>query len=390
MNIEQIRKDTPNCSDKIFLNSAGSSLMPKMVVKKINEYLFEEEKLGGYRVAESKEMEINDFYIQAAKLINCDPKNIAFAHDATDAYTKALSSIQFEPHDIIITTDDDYVSNHINFISLQRRYKIKVVRINNLNNGDIDINDFEALIKKYQPKLVAITHIPTNSGLIQNAEKVGEICEKNQILYLLDACQSVGQILVDVKKIRCDFLSVTGRKFLRGPRGTGFLFVSDKLLNDGYAPLFIDLRGATWTGIDKFEIMESAKRFESWEVPYALVTGLKEAIKYTNKIGIGHIQAYNQKIMKRLRVNLSSIPNVNLFDKGSNTSNLLTFIKEGKSLEEISYNLDQNHVYYSVSLKKYAFIDFSKKGIDWAVRLSPHYFNTIEEIDKVSEIIKEI
>ena len=390
MNIEQIRQDTPNCKDKIFLNSAGASLIPKIVVHKVNEYLIEEEKIGGYKLEELRKSEFDEFYNEVAKLIHCEAHNIAFVNNATDGYIKALSSIDFKEDDTIITTDDDYASNHIHFIALQKRYDINVVCIKTFENGELDIEDFETLVKMYHPKLVSISHIPTNSGLIQNVEAIGNICEKNNIIFLLDACQSVGQIVVDVKRLKCDFLTATGRKFLRGPRGTGFLYVSDKILKEQYAPLYIDGRGATWTEIYKFEMLDSAKRFELWESPCAFKMGFKEAIKYANNIGMEHIQAYNEKIMKQLRANLSSIPNVVLFDNGLNTSNILTFRKGNVPLKRISNILDKNKVYYSVSNKEWGLIDFNKKGIEWAIRLSPHYFNTIEEMDKVSQTIENI
>lgn len=390
MMTEHFRAATPGVHDKLFLNSAGASLMPDVVVENIKAYLNEEAKTGGYQLADAKAEEINAFYNEAAKLINSAPHNIAFAANATDGYSRALSAIPFKENDVIITSDDDYASNHIHFISLQKRYNIKVFRIRNLENGELDIIHFKELIEHYHPKLVAITHIPTNSGLIQNVEAIGELCRQHQIIYLLDACQSVGQIPVDVKKIQCDFLSTTGRKFLRGPRGTGFLFVSDRLLNAAYIPLYIDLRGAVWTENDHYTIIKSAKRFETWELPYALLMGYKAALNYANAIGMENVARYNKQLMKQLRENLRSIPGLSLFDKGTKTGSILTFRKEGVSLAETKNTLDAHRVYYSVTQRESALIDFDKKGIDWAIRLSPHYFNTFEEMDKAAEIINAL
>jgi len=390
MNIEQIRSDISNYGNKIFLNSAGSSLMAKSVVQKIEQYLHQEERSGGYKLVELREEDISDFYHQAATLIGANPKNIAFTHDATDAYIKALSSINFKNGDVIITTDDDYASNQIQFISLQRRFDISIIKIKTLQNGDLDISHFQELLEKYTPKLVAVTHVPTNSGLIQNVEAIGKICKEQQVLFLVDACQSVGQLNVDVQEIKCDFLTTTGRKFLRGPRGTGFLYVSDKALEKGYYPLFIDGGGAIWSQENQFEILQSAKRYETWEKPYALLIGLSEALRYANEIGMEGIVSYNKKLMTRLRENLAGLNGVRIFDNGSRTCNILTFRKEGKSLEEIEKVFDSNNVYFSDSQKEWGVIDFDKKGIDWAIRLSPHYFNTLAEMDKVSEIIERM
>lgn len=386
----EIRNDTPYCEDKIFFNNAGAALMPRVVPEAIRAYLEKEAQFGGYHVAETLEGEISGFYREAANLINCHPRNIAFVHDATEAYARALSSIPFRPHDFIITTDDDYTSNQIQFISLQRRFDINIVRIRNLENGDLDIDHFQTLIKQHKPKLVAVTHVPNNSGLVQDIETVGEICRKHDLLYLVDACQSTGQIVVDVNAIHCDFLSTTGRKFLRGPRGTGFLYVSDKALDRGLHPLFIDGKGAEWTGEETFSMQDSALRFQTWEAPYALVMGLTEALRYANQIGIEQIETYNAGLMDHLRAQLAEVDGVKTFDRGSKRCNILTWTKAQRSLDQISQALDTNAVYYSTSTKGWGLIDFTKKGIEWAIRFSPHYYNTDDECDRVVEVIRSI
>ena len=386
MSLETIRQDTKGCHDKIFLNSAGSSLPPQVVLEKMFAYFEQEEQLGGYEVEALRAAEIAEFYTETAKLINCQPDNIAFAYSATDAYAKALSSIPFKAGDTILTTNDDYLSNQIAFFSLQKRFNINVLRSNNLENGLIDLADFEEKIQKYQPALVAITHIPTNSGLVQQAEEVGALCKKYDVWYLLDSCQSVGQMPVDTQKIGCDFLNGTGRKFLRGPRLTGFLYVSDKALQAGLEPLLIDRRGADWTSFDAYTVKNNAKRFESMEVSASII-GLAEAVRYANNVGLTHIAAYNKGLIRRLRENLSQNPNLELLDKGETLSSILTFHLHGQKLENIVATLRSNKVVFGVSYKNWALIDFTKKGVDWAIRFSPHYFNTLAEMDAVSDIV---
>lgn len=390
MDIDLIRHDTKGCHDKIFLNSAGSSLMPAGVVDKITEYLHHEEKLGGYEVAHLREAEINEFYTEIAKLINCSPDNIAFANNATDAYAKALSSIPFKSGDYILTTNDDYSSNLIAFSSLKKRFGINVIRANNLPNGDLNLKDFEEKIQEHRPVLVAVTHIPTNSGLVQPAEQIGDICKKYDTWYLLDACQSIGQLVVDVKKTGCDFLSATGRKFLRGPRGTGFLYVSDKVLRTGLEPLFIDLRGADLQNFDEYKAQKNAKRFEMWELSYSSLCGLTEAVRYAGNIGMENIYEYNQTLVKRLRENLLRVPGLALLDKGSQLSNIVTFKIDGHELNEIESALKKADVYFSVSTKYYSAADFTNGNTEHVVRFSPHYFNTNDEMDAVSKIIASI
>ena len=390
MNIEQIRIDTPFCQDKLFVNSAGSSLQPTIVLDAINNYLQKEAQFGGYKVADTHPEEIETFYETVAQLIGTQSSNIAFAHDATDAYLKALSAIPFKKGDVIITSQDDYSSNQIQFLSLQKRFGIVLKRIKTLANGDLDLAHFRTLIDEKTPVLVAITHVPTNSGLIQQVEAIGTICHKKDILYLIDACQSVGQLVVDVQKIKCDFLSATGRKFLRGPRGTGFLYVSDRALAKGLTPLFVDGGGAVWTQVNEYQFLPSARRIQSWEKPYALMMGLTTAIQYALNIGLDNIQSYNQQLMQRLKKNLSTIPSVQVFDRGAKTCNLLTFRKEGKSAEVIQQALDKHSVFHGLSTKEWGVIDYKEKGVDWTIRLSPHYFNTLEEMDRLGEIIENM
>ncbi|MDQ8005242.1 MAG: aminotransferase class V-fold PLP-dependent enzyme [Pedobacter sp.] len=387
MNIDQIRKETQGCNDKIFLNSAGSSLMPKSVLDKTINYLREEEQFGGYFVANKYAKLISEFYRETAKLINTKEQNIAFATNATDAYAKASSSIPFKSGDSIITTDDDYVSNQIALISLKKRLNIKIYRVRKLPNQEIDLDDLELLIKKHQPKLIAITHIPTNSGLVQNVEAVGEICQTQDILYLVDACQSVGQLVVDVQQIKCDFLTATGRKFLRGPRGTGFLFVSDKALGLKLAPLLLDMKDASWTSFDDFELGKTAKRFEFWEQSCASIIGLTEAVRYANEIGLSNIQSYNQVLSGNLRTLLSENSDLRVLDEGTKLSSIVTFHHQKMNLTELQQLLSNNNIYYSVSHKSSALIDFTRKNVDWALRFSPHYFNTKDEIEKVAAIL---
>lgn len=390
MNIKAIRNDIVNYGDKVFLNSAGSSLMPKSVRECINQYLIDEEKHGGYKLADMRDKELEQFYHHSAILLNSKAKNMAFAHDATDAYIKALSSIDFHKGDVIITSQDDYSSNQIQFISLQQRFGIQIKRIRTLKNGDIDLNHFTDLIKEQKPKLVAITHIPTNSGKIQDVKSIGQICAQHDIIYLVDACQSVGQITVDVQEIQCDFLSATGRKFLRGPRGTGLLYVSDKILSRDYTPLFIDGFGAKWTADKHFEMKKSAKRFQTWEAPFAMVIGLAEALRYKNEIGMNAIHSRNQELMIHFREKLNTVSELQVFDIGSDLGNITTVRKNGKSLEETEKHLEKHQVFYSVSTLEWGLLDFTNKGVEWVIRLSPHYFNTKEELDQVCNILSAL
>ena len=388
MNKFDYQQDTLGCQNQIFLNNAGSSLMPNVASQAMTNYLAAENLVGGYEYANLQSQNFQNFYAEVATLLNCNSKNIAFTTSATDGYAKALSSIDFQENDVILTTTDDYVSNQIMFLSLEKRFKIKIIRSKKLSNNEIDVDDFERLINKYRPKLIAATHIPTNTGMVQNVEKIGELCQKYNIIFLLDACQSVGQINVDISKIKCDFLTATGRKFLRGPRGTGFLYVSDKALQLGLEPLFLDFSGAIWTSANTYKVVNSAKRFETWEMPHAAIAGFTVSLNYLNRIGIQEIEKMNLKISTYFRERLSEIESVKLLDFGNRLSNIITFQHSKFSQTELENLLKNNKICFSIATKNNAIIDFESKGVDYAIRFSPHYFNTNDEVDQVIEVLK--
>ncbi|WP_080059871.1 aminotransferase class V-fold PLP-dependent enzyme [Spirosoma aerolatum] len=386
--LTRLRADTPGCKDHLFMNSAGASLMPEPVVKAMMEYLQQETQLGGYEVERLRSTQIARFYDETARLLNTKPGNIAYAYSATDAGFQVLSAIPFRAGDTILTTTNDYVSNQLAFLSMQQRLGIRLLRINDLPNGDLDLTHLDELIRTHRPALVAITHIPTNSGLVLPAEEVGRLCRQYGVWYLLDAAQSVGQLPLDVTQIQPDFLIATGRKFLRGPRNTGFLYVSDRVLEAGLAPLLIDRRAASWTAPDAYTLQTGARRFEPQEISL-LSVGLAESVRYANEVGLDAISQQNQQLMHRLRTSLQQIDGLTLLDRGARQSNLLTFHTTRQSLAALDASLRRERVIFTVQYAAAALIDFQRKGIDWLIRLSPHYFNTQEEIDAVVDVIDQ-
>jgi len=389
MDLEKIRKDTPGCKKKIHFNNAGASLPPLPVTEAITNYISFEASIGGYEAAAIKSGEINGFYEITGQLLNARSSNICFTSSATSAFALAVSSIPLQKGDAILIANEDYISNQIAFLSLQNRLGVKLFRAQSLTTGGVDVDHMEMLMNKHLPKLVSLSHIPTNTGLIQPVEAIGQLCKNKNITYLLDACQSVGQIPVDVKKIGCDFLSATMRKFLRGPRGSGFLYASDRVIEEKWTPLFVDMRGAEWTGADTYEVRMNATRFEEWELPYALVIGSKVAIEYASMIGIENIASRNKLLGDRLRKKLNSIE-LKMLDKGSNQSSIITIEIPGKQPNEVLEYLRGININTSTSHLSNAQIDFGSKNVNWALRISPHYYNTEAEIDILIQALNDL
>jgi selenocysteine lyase/cysteine desulfurase len=394
--IQRFRDETIGTKQVIHLNNAGAGLMPDVVTQVQLDHLLLESQIGGYEASALRAPAIADFYTQASYLFSCASSNIAFTASATDSYTRALSAIPFISGDIILTDNDDFVSNQIQFLSLQKRLGIKIIHINNAPESGVDLEDLRHKLYTLQPKLLAITHIPTNSGLVQPVEKIGEIFQEyiqsknDRTWYILDACQSAGQMKLDVDLLKCDFLSVTARKFLRGPRGTGILYISQRALTAGLEPMFIDMRGAEWTAKDTYRQAGDAKRFEDWEFAYSTVLGTAEAIRYCLAIGEDKIYHQVRFLAGKLRKDLEQINGVRVLDQGPELGGLVTFTVKDSDPVLIVQELQKRKINVVPSYRAFGVIDFDQKGVSWAIRASPHYYNTREELDIFIESIREI
>jgi selenocysteine lyase/cysteine desulfurase len=252
----------------------------------------------------------------------------------------------------------------------------------NAPEGGVDVEALARLARERRPRLVAVTHVPTSSGLVQPVEEVGRVCRELDLLYLVDACQSAGQLPLDVEAIGCDFLSVTARKFVRGPRGAGFLYVGDRALEAGYEPLFLDMRGADWTG-DGYEQLPTAKRFEDWEFPYAGLLGTAAAVRYALELGIEAISARALGLAEQLRQRLEA-SGLRTLDLGRHRCAIVTVAIPGWGDDAFHAALEQRRINSSVSEISSARFDFADKGVEWALRLSPHAFNTEDEVETVA------
>src|SRR6266852_3016651 len=226
--VKQWREDTPGCTNQIHFNNAGSGLMPRAVLEAITGHLDREANLGGYESADDAEDAVAEAYANVAKVLGTQPRNIAVVENSTVAFFQALSAFDFKTGDVIVTTRNDYISNQLAYLSLARCCGGEVRRAADLPSGGADLQSVKELLRDSRVQLVAVTWVPTNSGLMQPVAAIGELAEAAGVPYLVDGCQAVGQIPVDVAKLRCDFFSGAARKFLRGPRGIGFLYVSDR------------------------------------------------------------------------------------------------------------------------------------------------------------------
>jgi selenocysteine lyase/cysteine desulfurase len=384
------RAETPGCAGVVHLNNAGAALVPRTVRDAIADHLALEQRLGGYEAAEARAGEIQQVYASLGELLGSEARNLALVQNSTVAFAQALSAFDLGPGDSILTSQADYASNQIMYLSLARRRGVQIHRAPDAAEGGIDPTAVRRLIARERPSLVALTWVPTNSGLIQPVELVGETCREAEVPYLVDACQAVGQMPVDVNRLQCDFLSATARKFLRGPRGLGFLYVSDRMLSQGAHPLLVDMHGATWTGPDAFTLTPDARRFETWEFAHALVLGLGAAVRYAMEVGLETASERARDLASYVRDRLSAVPGARVLDRGPELCAIATATFAGRDATALKLELRARGINTSSPEREDAVIDMDEKGATSALRISPHYYNTREEIDTAIGTLQEL
>lgn len=380
IDVAPARKETPGCEGVLHFNNAGAALMPKNVIDEVEDHFHLEVKIGGYEAADQAKDKINRFYQAAANLIHASPQEIAYLENATRAWDMVFYALTFKPGDRILTAKAEYASNYIAFLQVAKKTGAVIDIIPDDEQGQLSVSALEKMITP-KVKLIAITHIPTQGGLINPAEAVGKIAKREGIFYLLDATQSVGQLPVDVEKLHCDALCATGRKYLRAPRGTGFLYVRKNRIEQ-LEPPFLDLHAAPWVALDRYEIKKDATRFETWERNYSNMLVLKTAIEYAQSWGMESIWERIDFLAQLLRKKLTSVPGVTVRDLGAHKCGIVTFTKKGIDPSVIAKKLREKSMHVSVSLSEYARIDLEERGLPSLVRASVHYYNTEEEIER--------
>lgn len=384
--IERFRRDTDGVQKVIHFNNAGSALPPNVVRDTMIDYLREEALYGGYETHSKHFKTIESTYDLLAELINARREEIALLENATVAWNAAFQAVDWEDGDEVITNQSDYASNYLSYLHHAKDLKVKVIP--NLANGDPDMEAFEELFTS-RTKLVSITHIPTNGGLVSPAEDIGTICRQKGVLYLLDACQSAGQCPLDVEKIGCDMLSATGRKYMRAPRGTGFLYVRKDVLSR-LRPYWVDLHAAEWTGVDTYEIRNDARKFENWEGNRAAVMGLHSAVAYILEVGIEQIWERVQRLGALLRSGLKNLSDISVHDIGTVNSGIVSFTIKGKSAEPVTRSLITQGINVSWNGVPNTYLDMTARGLEEIVRASVHYYNTEEEVARFIDALKKL
>ncbi|MBS1837420.1 MAG: aminotransferase class V-fold PLP-dependent enzyme [Actinobacteria bacterium] len=391
IDVAAVRADTPATAERVFLNHAGASPSPAPVLDAVVGHLRDEARLGGYEAAAARAGDLAGVRRSIASLVSCDPTEVALSTSATDAWETAFWSIPWRAGDVVLTCRSEYVTNAVNLLVARDRFGVDVRVVDDDEHGQVDLAAMERHLADPAVRMVSLSHVPTHGGLVNPAAEVGRLCRSAGALFLLDACQSAGQLHLDVGAIGCDILTATGRKYLRGPRGTGFLYVRTGVADTVGADVDPNgSGGATWDAAERYSFPQDATRFERFERSVAATLGLGAAVDYALTLGVETIEARVVELATHLRGALGAVDGVRVQDRGLRRCGIVTFTVEGAASAEVRRLLAAASVSVWVSDAAHARLDMDRRGVADVVRASVHYLNTLEELDRTVELLERI
>lgn len=388
LDVQQARRDTPGCFERVFLDSAGSSLPPTPVVDTVVAHLRREAEIGGYAAAAERLGDLAGVKASLGRLLGVDATSVALSDSASRAWTSFFYAVPLEPGDRILLSQAEYAANAVAALQRARATGAGVEVVPSDDDGRIDVEALRELLDE-RVRLVSVVHAPTNGGLVNPVREVADAAHAVGALVLLDACQSVGQLPVSVPELDVDALSGTGRKWVRGPRGTGFLYVRPRLIAD-LEPAMIDLHSATWTSPDTYELAPDASRFEMWETDVAARLGLGVAVDYLLDLGIEAVVEAIGYRAEHIRDGLERIPAVTVHDRGAPLNGIVSFTVDGIEPTAVRDALAAQSITVTVSSRSSTLLDMTQRKLDAVVRASPHYFVSPADVDRFLVAVRSL
>lgn len=389
--VDRLRAETPGVVDHIHLNNAGAALPSRPVLDRQIAHLELEARVGGYRAARMVAAELHGVRASIGRLVGADAGEVALHQSATDAWNTAVVSflMGLEAGDRVVMDRAVYGSHAITLLRLARRLGLDLAVVQDDAVGQLDVDHLAALVARPRTRLVCLTHIPTSSGLVNPVEAAGAVCRAHGVHLVLDACQSAGQVPLDMARIGCSALAATGRKYLRGPRGTGFLVV-DRTAFGAFEPFAPDLRAAAWTGAGEYALVDDARRYETWEHGVAGLLALGVAVDAALGHTVAALSDRIERLADTLRVGLSEVPGVTVRDKGDRLCGICTFDVRGQTATDVAEALHARGVRVSVTHKTSAQLDLGARELDAVVRASVHAYNTDAELEEALDAVRAV
>jgi selenocysteine lyase/cysteine desulfurase len=381
IDVARERRATAGSTLARHFNAAGAALPSVGVVGTVVDHLRREEAKGGYEAAAEMRESTERVYESAAALIGASAHEIALFDSASSGLRAILDALRPGRGQRIVASSSTYVSHALHIMSLSREHDIELVIAPTDASRQMDLGALEQILSDGKPTIVTVAHIPTSSGLVEPVAAIGEIVKRYGGTYILDATQSVGHLVTDVNEIGCDVLVTTGRKFLRGPRGTGFTYVRRELA-ESLPPIAPDVRGAQWNSLDGWDLDASARRFESWESAIAARLGLGTAIDEAMGRGMDATETWLQHAGVRLRVSLNELSGVRTMDPDRSGSAIVTFVVDGVDPSVAVQQLAERGVRVVSVPATHGQWDLGDRGVHSVVRASPHVYN--DEDDEIA------
>jgi selenocysteine lyase/cysteine desulfurase len=388
IDVAMVRSETPGCAHRVHLDNAGAALMSRLTLAAITEHLVLESTIGGYAAAAAAGERIDATYAALAELLGGEPADVALFDNATHAWNAAFYSIPLRAGDRVLTGRSEYGSNVLAYLQVAQRRGAEVVIVPNDESGQLDVAALADLVDE-RTRVIGVSYVPTSGGLVNPAAEIGRIARAAGALFLLDATQAVGQFPIDVDAVGCDLLTGTGRKFLRGPRGTGFLWVRPSAL-ERLDPHVAEIRSAEWDGARGFTWAPGARRFESWENNYALIIGLGVAVRQALDLGLDAIGERTRALGDRLRDRLADLPGVGVHDLGRVRCAIVTAKVDGVPSDAVAAGLAEAGINVTTTVAEHSQFDAEVRDVHPLVRLSPHYYNTEDELDRAVAAIAKL
>jgi cysteine desulfurase/selenocysteine lyase len=377
----------PSAGLRRHLNAAGAALPTELVLDTVVAQLRLEARLGGYDAANARQRDLQGVYDGVGRLLGVQPDDVALVESATVGWQRLLDAMRLRSGARVIATRSTYVSMALSLLELERTRGITVDLLPCDRTGGVDLDALARALER-PAAFVTTSHVPTSSGLIEPVAAIGALARAAGTPFVLDATQSVGQLRVDAQLIGADAIFATGRKFLRAPRGTGFLYVSPAM-RAGLRPLNPDVRGAEWLSADGYELADTSKRFETWEASQALRLGLGAALGQLEEAGIDAVSARIGGLARTMRERLAAVPGVEMVDPpAADGSGIVTFVVGGEDPRETVARLARARIHLLAVPAAHGQWDLGARGLSRVVRASVHLYNDESDVDAVETVIR--
>jgi selenocysteine lyase/cysteine desulfurase len=393
IDVEAERAATPGCRRVAHLNNAGAALPTAATVEAMVEHLRLEEAIGGYEAAALVAGRLSSLRSSAARLLGAADGDVVITGSDTQSWSKALWGLALGGGigrgTRLLADRIAYDSHYLGLLQVGELTGAFIEVVPSTAAGTVDLDALDGALTGGDVALCALTHVGTHRGLVNPVAEAGVACRREGVPYFLDACQSVGQLPVDVGHIACDVATATGRKWLRGPRGTGLLYVRAAFA-EGLRPPGVGGSGALWDDATHYHLLPGADRFVDFEVPIAAHLGLGVAIEHTLALGPDAIAARVGGLAEELRHHLAALGGVEVHDGGTQRSGIVTFTVAGAAPATVAGAASQAGINVSVTEAPFARLDMVAPHPTAKVRASPHYYNTEDEIGRLVETVRAV